>query len=392
VLRSMKYGLNGAVIAGLIAAPVVWNSVDKSVHLVVDGHATTVSTTASDVAQVLHSHGYQVTSHDLVAPSMKSGLHDGMSVVLRHGRLLHLDIDGRRANVWTTADTVQDALGQLGYTTSDFVSVSRSQRLPLAATDIAIRTPRTVTVIHDGHTDRVTTTDATVGQVLTDLDLTVGPKDRLSVPVTSPVTPDETVQLRRVGERTVVRTKSLAYRTRHKADPTLTNGTTELARPGKKGVEKITYSVVFVDGKEVARTVLSTVVLQQPQDKIISYGTKAPKQLDQRSNSLTLGPTTPAQAQAIAKVLLAARGWGGADQYSCLFQMWTRESGWNVSAENSIGAYGIPQSLPGDKMASVGADWQTDATTQIKWGLTYIAQRYGTPCDAWSFWQAHDYY
>jgi uncharacterized protein YabE (DUF348 family) len=392
VLRSMKYGLNGAVIAGLIAAPVVWNTVDKSVHLVVDGHTTTVSTTASDVAQVLHSHGYKVTSHDLVAPSMKSGLHDGMSVVLRHGRLLHLNINGDRTNVWTTAGTVQQALGQLGYTTSDFVSVSRSQRLPLAATDIAIRTPRSVTVVHDGRRDRVTTTDATVGQLLDDLDLTVGPKDRISTPVTALITPDETVRIRRVGERTVVHTKPLPYQTRRRADPTLANGTTELATPGKKGLEKITYSVVFVDGKAVARTVLSTVVVQRPQDKIISYGTKAPKHIDEPSNTVTMGPTTPAQAQAIARQLLAARGWGGADQYSCLYQMWTRESGWRVDAENSIGAYGIPQSLPGDKMASVGADWQTDATTQIKWGLTYIAERYGTPCDAWSFWQAHDYY
>jgi len=72
--------------------------------------------------------------------------------------------------------------------------------------------------------------------------------------------------------------------------------------------------------------------------------------------------------------------------------MWGHESGWRVNAANPSGAYGIPQALPGDKMASYGADWQTNPTTQIKWGLDYIGGRYSTPCGAWSFWQSNGYY
>ena len=72
--------------------------------------------------------------------------------------------------------------------------------------------------------------------------------------------------------------------------------------------------------------------------------------------------------------------------------MWSRESGWRTNAANPSGAYGIPQALPGSKMSSAGPDWQTNAETQIKWGLGYIAARYDTPCGAWSFWQAHNYY
>ena len=63
-----------------------------------------------------------------------------------------------------------------------------------------------------------------------------------------------------------------------------------------------------------------------------------------------------------------------------------------MDAQNPSGAYGIPQALPGDKMAAYGSDWQTNAATQIKWGLAYIAGRYGTPCDAWSFWQSNGWY
>ncbi|MET9022175.1 transglycosylase SLT domain-containing protein [Actinopolymorpha sp. NPDC004070] len=94
----------------------------------------------------------------------------------------------------------------------------------------------------------------------------------------------------------------------------------------------------------------------------------------------------------IAARLVAARGWSDA-QYQCLVTMWTRESSWNHHAVNaSSGAYGIPQALPGSKMAAYGSDWRDNPTTQIKWGLAYIESRYGTPCGAWSWWQAHNWY
>jgi resuscitation-promoting factor RpfB len=86
--------------------------------------------------------------------------------------------------------------------------------------------------------------------------------------------------------------------------------------------------------------------------------------------------------------MLEARGWGD-DQFSCLVTMWNHESGWRVNAANPSGAYGIPQALPGSKMASAGADWATNPATQIKWGLEYISSRYGTPCGAWAQWQAN---
>ena len=95
-------------------------------------------------------------------------------------------------------------------------------------------------------------------------------------------------------------------------------------------------------------------------------------------------PANPTEAQAIARQLMASQyGWGE-DQFGCLVALWDRESGWNVYASNpSSGAYGIPQALPGSKMASAGDDWQTNPATQITWGLGYIAGRYGTPCGAY---------
>jgi hypothetical protein len=103
------------------------------------------------------------------------------------------------------------------------------------------------------------------------------------------------------------------------------------------------------------------------------------------------GVPSPGSAQAIGHALVLARGWGE-DQYSCLVALFNRESGWRVNASNPSGAYGIPQALPGSKMASAGADWQTNPATQITWGLNYIAGRYGTPCGAWAHSQSSGWY
>lgn len=100
----------------------------------------------------------------------------------------------------------------------------------------------------------------------------------------------------------------------------------------------------------------------------------------------------PGSAQDIAYGMVKSRGWGD-DEFACLVALWNKESGWRVNAYNaSSGAYGIPQALPGNKMASAGADWETNAATQIAWGLGYISGRYGTPCGAWNHSQSVGWY
>ena len=104
-------------------------------------------------------------------------------------------------------------------------------------------------------------------------------------------------------------------------------------------------------------------------------------------------PPNPGTAQSIAYNMMASFGFAPATYFGCLLDLWNRESGWIYDAENpSSGAYGIPQALPGSKMASAGADWQTNPATQIKWGLGYIKEIYGNPCGAWAFEEANGYY
>jgi hypothetical protein len=125
------------------------------------------------------------------------------------------------------------------------------------------------------------------------------------------------------------------------------------------------------------------------------YGVIAPAAhkaaLSTASTAPAAGTPDPGSAKAIAQQILASRGMGN-DQYSCLVSLWDRESHWNVYAANPSGAYGIPQALPGNKMASVGADWRTNPKTQIIWGLQYITGRYSTPCGAWAHSQSSGWY
>ncbi|MFE9253141.1 lytic transglycosylase domain-containing protein [Streptomyces sp. NPDC007088] len=99
------------------------------------------------------------------------------------------------------------------------------------------------------------------------------------------------------------------------------------------------------------------------------------------------GSYSTAQVQAMARQIVPA------DQFQCFSNIVNHESSWNYRATNAgSGAYGLVQALPGSKMASAGADWQTNPATQIKWGLNYMDGRYGSPCGAWSFWQANSWY
>jgi hypothetical protein len=129
--------------------------------------------------------------------------------------------------------------------------------------------------------------------------------------------------------------------------------------------------------------------------KLASPGKIAASSPTTTSTGTTYIPTAPPDptgAEAIAQSIMGGFGYPPATYYNCLYDLWQRESGWSYDAENPSGAYGIPQALPGSKMGSAGADWQTDPATQIRWGLGYIKGQYGNPCAAWAYEEANGYY
>lgn len=148
----------------------------------------------------------------------------------------------------------------------------------------------------------------------------------------------------------------------------------------------LTSRTVLVDEMQPATSV--RVLDTRTPTKIASQQAPPRRLVRHKKKTRRAAPNTPRQ---IARQLLAQHGWSG--QFSCLDPLWEHESGWQVSADNTYsGAYGIPQAEPGSQMASAGSDWQTDAATQIRWGLSYIKGRYGDPCGAWSHEEAYGWY
>jgi resuscitation-promoting factor RpfB len=275
--RSVKYGLYGAVLAGLVGGSAVYATAanGKTVTLVVDGQSKKINTTASDVNGALDDAGYHVDSHDLVAPTVHSKIKDGGRIVLNQGRLLHLLVDGKKKDVWTTAPTVAEALTQLGYPASDFVSVSRSKRLPLAATSIALRSPKRVVVVHDGKKNTVWTTDLTIREVVRHAGIKLGRLDVVTPGGYTTVKKNQKIVVKRIAKKRVTVREALAFPVTNRNDSSMFQGESTVLTSGVEGSASATYDVVTIDGRVFRRELISKHTLTQPKAQVVKVGTKA---------------------------------------------------------------------------------------------------------------------
>jgi resuscitation-promoting factor RpfB len=252
---------------------------------------------------------------------------------------------------------------------------------------------RTFSVSVDGETREVTTTAATLGEALTEAGIVVGADDVVTASLNAAVPAGQTVEVLRATSEHVTEETVEEHGVVEKKDDSLPEGERKVETEGVDGVTTSTYRVVSAGGEEVSRELVATVVSSTKVDEVVRVGTKvAAPEPAAAEEAAAPAASYSGDPRAIGRELAAARGWG-ADQFSCLDSLWTRESNWSVTADNpTSSAYGIPQALPGSKMASAGADWATNPATQITWGLDYIAGRYGTPCGAWGHSQSVGWY
>ena len=275
--RSVMYAVAGFALAGVVGGTVAWAATSddtKTLNLKIDGESQQIHTTANTVGAALDKAGYPVGAHDVVAPAATEKVHSGEEIVLKRGRLLHLTIDGKERDVWVTTPTVADALAQLGYSTADFSSVSRDKRLPLSPTSIEIRSPKQVTIIHDHKKQTVTTTDATVRQLLTDLRIKVDQDDRLRPASTAVLQNGTQILVQRVVHKFLVERQSIGFSTSYQQDSSMYKDQSDVARDGKSGVAAVKYAAVYVDGKLVGKAQVSRSVVVAPVSKIVNVGTQ----------------------------------------------------------------------------------------------------------------------
>lgn len=253
----------------------------------------------------------------------------------------------------------------------------------------------------------------TLAEALADAGIVVDADDIVSAPLGSELEPGQQVTIQRVSGDQVVEEVVDAYETVEVKTDALYKDQKRVTTEGVDGLTVTTYAISLVDGEESSREVLASVLVRERVDKVVEVGTKerpvvvaAPPRptssssgsSSSSSSSAPARPAAPAapaytgDVVALGQSMAAARGWTG-EQWNCLYSLWQKESNWNPYAQNpSSGAYGIPQSLPGNKMATHGADWRTNPATQIAWGLDYIAGRYGTACGAWNHSVARNWY
>jgi uncharacterized protein YabE (DUF348 family) len=249
----------------------------KDITLRVDGDTRQVATYAGTVGRMLDQEHLAIGAHDTVAPGRDAPLKDGIEVVVRRGRLLTLTVDGQTRQVWVTAASVDEALDQIGYRQKGLaLSADRSQRLPLNGFALTIRTPKRVTLVLDGRPRQLTTSAATVEEALADNKITLARDDRMSVATGAPVTDAMTIVLIRVRYQTVTRNVPMTPPVQRRPDSTLLKGTEVVARPGRPGVQRVTYLLVYISGKRAGSTVQHSRVVTPPQPKVIRVGIKQP--------------------------------------------------------------------------------------------------------------------
>ncbi|HEY0117487.1 MAG TPA: ubiquitin-like domain-containing protein [Cellulomonas sp.] len=373
--RIARVTAQALVLALVAASTTAFAVLHKRVEVDVDGTTVQVDAFGRTVADVLAAADVTVGPDDVVAPGPTSPISAGGLVVVRHGRELTVEIDGQQQQVWTTALTVGEAVDGLGLRDDVRLSASRSEKLD--ARMLRVSTEKTIHLAVDGAVIDGVTSAATVRDALKDIGLVLDEGDQVSVPLDAAAVDGLVVMVTRAASSGQKVTEAVPFDTQEVQDPTLVTGTTKVRTAGRAGVRTTTYQVDVVGGVVVSRTQLTSVLTTPPVTQVVLQGTKA-------LPNPSVVAVEPGTAQALGKQMAAARGWGD-DQFACLLQLWNEESGWRVDAQNiHSGAYGIPQALPGSKMATVGADWQTNPATQITWGLNYVQGRYGTPCAAYS--------
>nr|WP_122820254.1 ubiquitin-like domain-containing protein [Varibaculum vaginae] len=339
-----------AIFAGISAAIVLGGGVAvaseyKTVSVTVDGATRQVQTMNRTVAQVVSDMGIKVGQYDQVIPALGTQMSRNQQVKIVHARPVVLQGTKDAKIGWGLSD--QDAPKLRATFRVDGQEVSGSYKQgsdPRVAAQAA--------GIELAALDRVTVEKAGEGVAM--------------------------IRVSRVERGVTKEEKVSAPPVKEVEDKNLEPGKKIVEDEGKEEVVAKSTFVEKVDGEVAFKSPEQVTTLVKAKPKIVRVGPA------DSSINTDYGPVVPAgEAQEIAHEMVISRGWSEND-FTCLVKLWNRESGWNTQAGNpSSGAYGIPQSLPADKMASAGADWRTNPATQIRWGLGYIAGRYSDPCGAW---------
>ncbi len=371
--RAARWVVRGAVVGTLAAVSGVYVANANTLTIDYNGVVRTVGVYGDTVGEALASQHIRLGRDDVVQPAATSDVGAGGTVVVRTSREVTVELDGQVMTLRTTAGTVGELLAALG-PRGDGALATASRTARLDRDPVRFSTVKQVNIAVDGSVLEFHTTQSTVRGLFREAGISLADRDVTSVPLDAAAVDGMVVMVSRDASSSRTVTEVLPFETETVEDSSLPEGYESIRTAGVPGEAKVTYAVKTVGGAVVERTLVERKVTRKPVNEVLVVGTM----------DVATAPVDPGSARALGQAMAAERGWG-ADEFSCLDQLWQKESGWRWNADNpNSSAYGIPQALPGSKMATVGSDWLTNPATQIEWGFGYISGRYGTPCSAWA--------
>jgi uncharacterized protein YabE (DUF348 family) len=347
------------------------------VSIYYDGQEKVITTNAATVGDALQQAGVTLGTGDVAEPAPSTPIPEGFFNINVYRSRPVVVIDGSTQRTIQTAsqspDLIAAAAGFTVYPEDTYTvsTITDPTAMGVVGQQVVIHPAVPVVLDSDGQSQVVRTQQKTVGGLLHERDVALGPEDTTSPSSSTPITPNMVVQINRVATVVTQQTSAIPFTTQDVNDPNLTVGTTQVQTPGSNGQQTITYRVHYQNGIEQSQEQLSTSVTQQPVTQVVEVGTK----INYNANPVALG-----------QELAAQRGWTGG-QWTALYQLWEHESGWNPNSINFwSGACGIPQADPCSKISD------HSVAGQIEWGLDYIAGKYGNPEAAYSYWQNNNSY
>jgi uncharacterized protein YabE (DUF348 family) len=274
-----KFGiiaLAAVAILSVIGAGFAYAAKSKTVTLSVDGKVTEVSTRGATVEEVLDDEGISVDQRDAVAPSLSSNVADGSRIAVRFGRPLTLNVDGEKDNYWVTANSVNEALGQLGFRFSD-ADLSASRSAPIGRSGMALRvaTEKAITVVDGAAKPRkVKTTSITVGEALKELDVKPNKFDKVKPGAGKEIDDGSRIVVTRISKVTKTQNVATDNETIVRYDDSMLEGKGKTVREGREGLKEVTYRYTRENGERVATKVLNSETVREPVSRIEVHGTK----------------------------------------------------------------------------------------------------------------------
>jgi uncharacterized protein YabE (DUF348 family) len=271
----VRLGIYGTVVTGLIGGTVAWASLDKKVEVTVDGVTHSVDSYSPNVKGVLADAHIKVGPHDSVSPKLNSPVEDGEHITINRGRPVELKVGRTTKKVWSTASTVNAFVNDAGLADSGaYVTSNRWAKLPLKGATVSIEMPKKTTIVADGARFSTQSMAATVGDMLADAKIAIGPSDRVTPSVKTPLRDGMTVTVNRIQYKTITKSATLHFTTKKQSDDTLYKGQEVVAQHGQDGTEHLIYRVAYVDGKPGQQTLVGRKVVTAATTKLIKVGTK----------------------------------------------------------------------------------------------------------------------